>query len=319
MRTRLEVFTVVLGLLGCGGDEAGSGERALEASAEALSAGSGVLRNKRASVLWSGSGRARRRAHRWRTAGMRVRAVRSLPPARGPAAGHVRRSQSPRGRTGCPTLVRQPRATRAAARRAGLLRRVRYTTPLGLQGRRAPRSESGIIAVSQSTFLPAPENGVYDVWVAYDPSYNVAPFVEYEGLAEVEFAPKIEPVKRLLPDLSFRGTERVTFDTPSFPIFEPEPPAGSGCFLSEMERTAHRTAYASTKSSPTRAAARSTSSSRFRAASLPRTTPSCQVPAGIRDRRRLLATAGGRGRGSTASTTTITTRALRRRSSGARS
>ena len=94
-------------------------------------------------------------------------------------------------------------------------------------------SSAGIIAVSQSAFIADPENGVYDVWIASDPSYNVAPFVEYEALAEVEFAQKIQPVKRLLPDLTFRGTERITFDTPSFPIFEPEPPPGASCFLSE--------------------------------------------------------------------------------------
>jgi len=93
----------------------------------------------------------------------------------------------------------------------------------------------GIIAVSQSAFLPEPENGWYDVWLAYDPTYNVAPFVEYEALAEVEFLPKAHPVTRLLPDLTFRGTERITFDAPSFPIFEPDPPAGSSCFLSEMD------------------------------------------------------------------------------------
>ena len=73
------------------------------------------------------------------------------------------------------------------------------------------------------------------MWIAYDPSYNVAPSVEYEALAEVEYLPKIQPVKRLLPDLEFRGTERITFDTPSFPIFEPEPPPGSSCFVSEMQ------------------------------------------------------------------------------------
>lgn len=95
-------------------------------------------------------------------------------------------------------------------------------------------SSPGIIAVSQSAFLPSPGNGVYDVWIAYDPTYNVAPFVEYEALAEVEYLPKINPVKRLLPDLTFLGTERITFDTPSFPIFEPDPPAGTSCFTSEM-------------------------------------------------------------------------------------
>jgi hypothetical protein len=99
----------------------------------------------------------------------------------------------------------------------------------------------GIIAVSQSAFIPAPENGWYDVWIAYDPTYNVAPAVEYEALAEVEYLPRIHPVRPLLPDLTFRGTERITFDTPSFPIFEPDPPAGSSCFASEMEEDGAKT------------------------------------------------------------------------------
>ncbi len=94
-------------------------------------------------------------------------------------------------------------------------------------------SSPGIIAVSQSAYIPSPENGTYDVWIASDPSYNVSPFVDYEALAEVEYRPKINPVKRILPDLAFRGTERINFDTPSFPIFEPDPPPGSSCFSSE--------------------------------------------------------------------------------------
>jgi hypothetical protein len=94
---------------------------------------------------------------------------------------------------------------------------------------------AGIIAVSQSALIEAPENGMYDVWIAYDPSYNVGPTVEYEALAEVEFSPATTPARQLLPDLSFRGTERITFETPSFPIFEPAPPPGSSCFQSEIE------------------------------------------------------------------------------------
>ncbi len=93
----------------------------------------------------------------------------------------------------------------------------------------------GIIAVSQSALIPSPENGDYDIWVAYEPGYNVGPSVEYEGLAEVEFQQKINPVRTLLPDLEFRSTERITFESPSFPIFEPDPPPGSTCFTSEME------------------------------------------------------------------------------------
>jgi hypothetical protein len=92
----------------------------------------------------------------------------------------------------------------------------------------------GIIATSQSAFLPAPENGKYDVWIAWDFDYNQSPSVSYEGLADVEYEPRIRPVRRLLPDLAFRSTERISFDTPSFPIFEPDPPPGSSCFISEM-------------------------------------------------------------------------------------
>lgn len=92
---------------------------------------------------------------------------------------------------------------------------------------------AGIIAVAQSAFLPAPENGIYDVWIAYDPSYNVGETVEYEALADVEFAENIQPNKRLLPDLSFNSTERITFESPSFPIFEPDPPPGANCYQSE--------------------------------------------------------------------------------------
>ncbi len=102
-------------------------------------------------------------------------------------------------------------------------------------------SSPGIIATSQSAFIPEPENGWYDVWIAYDPTYNVAPAVEYEALAEVEYLPRISPVTRLLPDLTFRSTERITFDTPSFPIFEPDPPAGSSCFQSEMDEDGAQT------------------------------------------------------------------------------
>ena len=65
--------------------------------------------------------------------------------------------------------------------------------------------------------------------------------MDYEALAEVEYLPKIHPVKRLLPDLTFRGTERINFDTPSFPIFEPDPPAGASCFQSEMDEDGAQT------------------------------------------------------------------------------
>jgi lysyl oxidase len=94
-------------------------------------------------------------------------------------------------------------------------------------------SSAGVIATAQSLLLPNPENGIYDVWVASDPGYNVDTTVAYEGLAEVEFAPAISPARRLLPDLVVRPARTLTFDTPSFPLFEPDPPPGSSCFDSE--------------------------------------------------------------------------------------
>jgi hypothetical protein len=84
-------------------------------------------------------------------------------------------------------------------------------------------ASSGIIATGASTLVPSPPNGLYDVWIASDPTYNVHDSVAYEALAEVEFAPNIQPVRELLPDLEFRGSRIITFDTPSFPLFEPDP------------------------------------------------------------------------------------------------
>jgi hypothetical protein len=95
-------------------------------------------------------------------------------------------------------------------------------------------SSTGIIATAQSALIPAPDNGVYDIWVAHDPEFSLEPAVAYEALAEVEFAPRVRPVRPLLPDLSYGTPVTVTFDTPSFPLFEPEPPPGASCFESEV-------------------------------------------------------------------------------------
>jgi Lysyl oxidase len=95
-------------------------------------------------------------------------------------------------------------------------------------------ASAGIIATAQSVLLAAPPNGTYDVWVAWDPTYNQSPSVDYEGLAEVEIGPALTPAVPLLPDLTFRTSDRIGFLTPSFPYFEPEPVAGATCFASEV-------------------------------------------------------------------------------------
>lgn len=99
-------------------------------------------------------------------------------------------------------------------------------------GVRVAASE-GIIATSASAFLPDAPNGMYQIYVASDPSYNLNPSVAYEALAEVEYLPRVHPARPLLPDLEFRSARTVTFDTPSFPLFEPDPAPGESCFQSE--------------------------------------------------------------------------------------
>ena len=105
--------------------------------------------------------------------------------------------------------------------------------------------------------VPAePENGWYDVWIAYDPSYNVAPFVEYRGArrsgvpAQAVSHQACCQISRSTAPSGSRSTRR------RFPIFEPDPPAGSSCFAARWRKTVRRRACASTRSSPTWARAR---------------------------------------------------------------
>ncbi|MGE0787490.1 MAG: lysyl oxidase family protein [Sandaracinaceae bacterium] len=93
----------------------------------------------------------------------------------------------------------------------------------------------GIISTSQSLLLEAPENGHYTAWIVSDPTYNVNPSVDYEAVIEIEYLPRVHPVRPLRPNLEFRSSRTVTFDTPSFPLFEPDPPPGATCFDSEHD------------------------------------------------------------------------------------
>ena len=236
MLTMRTGWTVVLGatfLAGCGA--AVEGEAPTESAELELSAGSATLRTAQQTVLWSGR------------VGPEDAPVGGEPPecATVPCDHFRLKVNLPHGTFDDPN---RDGGVQVAVRWFG--NPGPHTLPPGVPGccgefdalnlwvykdgvLRA--SSAGIIAVSQSTLVSDAENGTYDVWIASDPTYNVNPFVEYEALAEVEFSPKKRPVKRVLPDLAFRGTERITFDTPSFPIFEPEPPPGASCFLSETE------------------------------------------------------------------------------------
>lgn len=92
----------------------------------------------------------------------------------------------------------------------------------------------GAVSTNQSLAVPAPANGVYRVSVAFDPD-SVSELVAYEGIAEVEYAPRPRPPRPLLPDLAVRQHPQATFDTPWFDFFEPPPSPGESCYGSEAE------------------------------------------------------------------------------------
>ncbi|HEY6547716.1 MAG TPA: lysyl oxidase family protein [Vicinamibacteria bacterium] len=93
-------------------------------------------------------------------------------------------------------------------------------------------SSTGIIATAQSVLLPAAPDGSYVIYLAHDPT-SLSPEIAFEGVAEVEFAPRPHPARFLLPDLVARPQRNVTFDTPILDFFEPLPPPGENCFGTE--------------------------------------------------------------------------------------
>ena len=106
-------------------------------------------------------------------------------------------------------------------------------------GVRVAASE-GYVASAQSVLVPTPERGTYQVYVAYDfvtpialglpPSERIA----YEAIAEVEYAPRAQPTRALLPDLAARPQRNVMIEVPpAIPLFEAGVPTTS-CFPSEI-------------------------------------------------------------------------------------
>lgn len=150
--------------------------------------------------------------------------------------------------TGCDRLtLRVSVPSELQHRPGGIQVAVRWTDPaasLGLyavRGDQVVASSTGQIGTAQSLLLPK-ANAVYDVYVSlqpFDPS--VAPDdVAYEGLAENEDSPPVEPVRELLPDLRVLPQRHVTFDTPP-PFFDDAAPSGSSCFATEIEEQGAQT------------------------------------------------------------------------------
>jgi hypothetical protein len=220
---------------GCGAAPESVEDEALGESSSALVAGSATLRNRFQTVLWSGE----------------------VGPEDAPTGGEPPECQAAPCERFDLNLKLSPLAFANSNRPGGVQFAVRWfgdpgprELPPGVpgccgefdalniyvyhNGQRVASSE-GIIATSASAFLPEPENGLYQVYVAANPTYNLNPSVRYEALAEVEYKPFIQPVRPLLPDLEFRSARTVTFDTPSFPLFEPDPAPGETCYDSEKE------------------------------------------------------------------------------------
>ena len=90
----------------------------------------------------------------------------------------------------------------------------------------------GIISSAQSVLIPNAVNGQYTVYVAFDQD-SASASIPFEALAEVEYSPKPQPSRQLLPDLVARPQRNVTFERTTFDFFEPPPAPGENCFPSE--------------------------------------------------------------------------------------
>jgi hypothetical protein len=125
-------------------------------------------------------------------------------------------------------------------RSGGVQVAIRWSDPSASLGLHAVRdgqivaSSTGQIGVAQSILLPK-RNGTYTIYVSHQPfDPSAAPArVAYEGLAENEDAPAVEPVRDLLPDLHALPQRLVTFQTPG-QFFDDSAPEGSNCFASEI-------------------------------------------------------------------------------------
>jgi hypothetical protein len=151
--------------------------------------------------------------------------------------------------TGCDRIrIRIALPDELEARPGGVQVAIRWsdaTTSLGLYAVRddvVVASSTGQIGTAQSLLLPK-VNGSYLVYISsqpFDPAAAPAQ-VDYEGLAENEDDPPVEPVRHLLPDLRILPQRGVTFDSPP-PFFDDTAAAeGSSCFSSEVLEQGART------------------------------------------------------------------------------
>ncbi|MCW3814554.1 lysyl oxidase family protein [Micromonospora sp. DR5-3] len=103
------------------------------------------------------------------------------------------------------------------------------------------KSTAGV-GTAQSVIIPSARNGSYDVYVSYGVTFGAVdpdPVIAYQGLAEVEYKPAVQPVRDLLPDLKSLPQENVTYDNPGT-IFGDTAEPGQSCFDSERSEQGAR-------------------------------------------------------------------------------
>jgi hypothetical protein len=109
-------------------------------------------------------------------------------------------------------------------------------------GNRRMGESSAAVGTAQSVVLRAPANGLYDVYVAAGIAYGStapSPSIGYQGLSQVVYDQRREPVRSLLPHLVALPQRNLGFSEP-FEIFNDPVPHGSTCFHTEIvEQHAH--------------------------------------------------------------------------------
>lgn len=96
----------------------------------------------------------------------------------------------------------------------------------------------GIIAIAQGVLIPSAPDGLYRIYAAYDPDSTSNPLA-YEGVAEVEYEPKVHPTRLLMPDLEARPQRNLGFD-PVGIFFDEISAASPSCYQSEVDEEAAR-------------------------------------------------------------------------------
>ena len=201
----------------------------------------GILRNAANPLFWEGRVGPEDAPKGGEPVECAGRPLRSLPSEDRFAVRHLPQPESAGRRAGGAPMVRQSRRAHAAAGRARLLRRVRHASSVDLQGRRAGRRVRRNHRGLTVGIHPRARQRLVRRLDRLRPELQRRAGGRVRSAGRGRIPAAIRPVKRLLPDLTFHGTERISFDTPSFPIFEPDPAPGSSCFDSEMAEDGART------------------------------------------------------------------------------